>query len=90
MGWHAGRKYGRGRGAGANGDCGEEHEAMTGKKPAKGNEPKTIVLNDPDDRKGRFTSIGGSQSDHWNNTLADQAVQALWLKHSDSETRTSS
>ena len=24
-------------------------------------------------------TIGGSQSDHWNNTLADQAVQALWI-----------
>jgi hypothetical protein len=27
--------------------------------------------------------IGGSLSDSWNNLLADQAVQALWIKNSD-------
>jgi len=27
------------------------------------------------------------QSDHWNNILANQTVQTLWLKHSDEETR---
>ena len=37
--------------------------------------------------KGRLKNIGGSQSDHWNNTLANQAVQALWLKNSDAEDR---
>jgi hypothetical protein len=30
--------------------------------------------------------IGGSQSDHWNQVLAIQALQALWLKHSDKQT----
>ena len=37
--------------------------------------------------KGRLKNIGGSQSDHWNNTLANQAMQALWLKNSSSEER---
>jgi hypothetical protein len=60
---------------------------MTRKKPAKGNEPTTVVANDPDDRKGALKTIGGSQSDHWNNTLANQAVQALWVKNSDTKTR---
>ena len=46
-----------------------------------------MIADDPDDRKGRLKSIGGSQSDHWNNTLANQTIQALWLKHSDTETR---
>jgi hypothetical protein len=55
---------------------------MTGKKIASKTEPKTVVADDPDDRKGRLTSLGGSQSDHWNNILANQAVQALWLKNS--------
>jgi hypothetical protein len=32
-------------------------------------------------------SVDGSQSDHWNNLLANQAVQALWIKNSDAETR---
>jgi hypothetical protein len=60
---------------------------MTRKKPAKGNEPTTVVANDPDDRKGALKTIGGSQSDNWNNTLANQAVQALWVKNSDTKTR---
>lgn len=47
---------------------------------------KSVIANDPDDRKGVLESIGGSRSDHWNNTLANQAVQALWIKNSDAET----
>ena len=58
---------------------------MTAKKPA--NTPTTVVADDPDDRKGRLKKIGGSQSDHWNNTLAHQAVQALWVKNSSAEER---
>ena len=58
---------------------------MTAKKPA--NTPTTVVADDPEDRKGRLKNIGGSQSDHWNNTLANQAVQALWLKNSSAEER---
>jgi len=37
--------------------------------------------------KGTLKRIGGSQSDHWNNLLANQAFQTLWLKHSDQEMR---
>lgn len=59
---------------------------MSTRKPAV-NAPKTVVVDDPDDRKGRLKNIGGSQSDHWNNTLANQAVQALWLKNSSPEER---
>jgi hypothetical protein len=58
---------------------------MTAKKPA--NTPITVVADDPEDRKGRLKTIGGSQSDHWNNTLANQAVQALWVKNSSAEQR---
>lgn len=58
---------------------------MTARKPA--NTPTTVVADDPDDRKGRLKNIGGSQSDHWNNTLANQAVQALWVKNSSAEER---
>jgi hypothetical protein len=60
---------------------------MTGKKTAKETKPSTVVANDPDDLKGTLKKIGGSRSDHWNNILANQTVQALWLKHSDPETR---
>lgn len=58
---------------------------MNTKKPA--NEPKTVVADDPEDRKGRLKNLGGSQSDHWNNTLANQTVQALWVKNSSAEER---
>lgn len=59
---------------------------MNTKKPAA-NAPKTVVADDPHDRKGRLKSIGGSQSDYWNNVLANQAVQALWVKNSSPEER---
>jgi hypothetical protein len=58
---------------------------MTAKKPA--NAPTTVVADHPKDRKGRLKNIGGSQSDHWNNTLANQAVQSLWMKNSSPEER---
>jgi hypothetical protein len=58
---------------------------MNAKKPA--NTPTTVVANDPDDRKGRLRNIGGSQSDHWNNVLGNQAMQALWVKNSSPEER---
>ena len=61
---------------------------MRGKKPAGRDSKATIVVaNDPDDLKGALKSIGGSQSDNWNNILANQAVETLWLKNSDEETR---
>ena len=41
---------------------------MTKSECARGNESTTVVANDPDDRKGALKNIGGSQSDHWNNT----------------------
>src|SRR5215216_3845981 len=41
----------------------------------------------PTKLKGRLKNIGGSRSDHWNNIVAHQAMQALWLQHSDPETR---
>ena len=58
---------------------------MTKSKVKKANEPTTVVANDPEDRKGALNTNGGSQSDHWNNTLANQAVQALWVKNSDAQ-----
>jgi hypothetical protein len=55
---------------------------MSTKKSAL-NAPTTVVADDPNDRQGRLKAIGGSQSDNWNNVLANQAVQALWVKNSD-------
>ena len=58
-----------------------EDIAMSAKKPAA-NASKTVVADDPEDRKGRLKDLGGSQSDRWNNVLANQAMQALWVKNS--------
>jgi hypothetical protein len=55
------------------------------KNPAKAQ--KTVVANDPEDRKGQLKDLGGSQSDHWNNILANQALQSLWVKNSSPEDR---
>jgi hypothetical protein len=51
------------------------------------NAPKALVANDPEDRKGQLKDLGGSQSDHWNNILANQAMQSLWVKNSSREDR---
>ena len=58
---------------------------MTARKPAT--TPTTVVADDPDNRKRLLKYVGGSQSDHWNNTLADQVLQALWMKNSSAEER---
>jgi hypothetical protein len=49
--------------------------------------PKTVVVYDSDDRNGRLKDLGGSQSDRWNNILANQAMQALWVKNSSPDER---
>jgi hypothetical protein len=43
----------------------------------------TVDLNNPHDREGKLKNFGGSRSDNWNNILVGQAMQALWVKHSD-------
>jgi hypothetical protein len=61
---------------------------MTRKKRADGGKKATIVVaNEADDLKGALKHLGGSRSDDWNNILANQAINTLWLKHSDEETR---
>lgn len=52
----------------------------------KGNQPITIVANNPERRKGKRKAIGGSECDDWNDTLFNQAGQTLWAKYSDAAT----
>lgn len=54
------------------------------------NAPKTLAANNPGDRNGRLKNLGGSQSDHWNDILANQALQSLWVKNSSQEDRDTS
>src|SRR5438874_744640 len=59
---------------------------MTGKKAAKETKPATVVADERSRaREGRLKQIGGSPSDNWNNVLANQTIQALWLTNSDPE-----
>ena len=60
---------------------------MKEKKTAKISTTSIVVANNPDELREMLKKIGGSRSDDWNNILATQTVQALWLKHSDPETR---
>jgi hypothetical protein len=60
---------------------------MSNRKSAVSNQPLTIIAEDPAVLPGKLRRIGGSQSDHWNNILANQTGQALWVAHSDEETR---
>lgn len=52
------------------------------KKPAN---PEVIEVHDPAKLPGRLKPIGGSMSDDWNNILANQTVNTLWVKNSDAE-----
>jgi hypothetical protein len=64
-----------------------EDIAVKEENPAATDRPTRVVANDPEDQKGRLKTLGGLRSDRWNNLLANQAVNALWIKHSDAETR---
>ncbi len=52
-------------------------------KPSKPTKGVTLTIGP---QKGALKDIGGSQSDHWNNTLVNQAVSSLWTAHSDDVT----
>ena len=47
-----------------------------------------VALDDPGKGPGRLKSLGGSQSDIWNNNIANDTIQALWIfKNSDEKTK---
>src|SRR5215207_1930059 len=45
--------------------------------------PAVIEAKHPSREKGKLRSIGGSASDAFNNTLANQVVRTLWLDYAD-------
>lgn len=61
---------------------------MSAKKKARAAEKseRVIVAKDPTQQPGKLKLIGGSVSDDWNNVLANQTVQTLWVGYSDTET----
>jgi hypothetical protein len=56
---------------------------MSRKQPAK-SEPE-VHVHDISKLRGKLKAIGGSMSDDWNNILANQTIQTLWLKNADAE-----
>jgi hypothetical protein len=60
---------------------------MTRKERHRSEEATTIITKEPSQHKGRLNLIGGSASDGWNHTLANQTTNTLWLKHSDEKTK---
>jgi hypothetical protein len=60
---------------------------MTAKKSNPAKDQTTFVADNPEDRKGELKELGGSQSDQWNNTLANQALHAVWAKNADTAER---
>ena len=46
---------------------------------------RAIFAQDPATLPGTFKAIGGSMSDDWNQILASQTCNALWLRNSDEE-----
>lgn len=44
-------------------------------------------VGNPEDLEPTLKQLGGSQSDHWNNVLANQTLNTLWVSHSDDEVR---
>jgi len=58
---------------------------MSAKKHAPIDEKVTTFVGNPETLKPRLRQIGGSQSDDWNNILANQTLHSLWLVHSSDE-----
>src|SRR2546423_4802993 len=50
-------------------------------------EPAVVEAHDPSSLPGKLRSLGGSKSDTWNNVVANQTIQTLWLKNSDEDGR---
>ena len=46
---------------------------------------RVLVAKDPTQQPGKLKMLGGSASDDWNNVLANQTIQTIWLKNSDEE-----
>jgi hypothetical protein len=52
---------------------------MTAKKKPE------VEVHDLSKRRGALKAIGGSMSDDWNNIVANQTIQTVWLRSSDAE-----
>src|SRR5215216_3725682 len=49
--------------------------------------PEVLQAKHPSEQKRELRRIDGSNSDDWNNRIANETINTLWLKHLDDETR---
>ena len=63
---------------------GDEPKGARAGDPKK---PEVLQAKHPSEQKGELRRIGGSNSDNWNNRIANETINTLWLKHLDDETR---
>jgi hypothetical protein len=49
--------------------------------------PEVLQAKDPSLHRGELKRLGGSSSDDWNNRIANDTINTLWVKNSDEETR---
>jgi hypothetical protein len=59
-------------------------DKVMGAKKGWKSEPE-VQVHDISKLKGELKPIGGSMSDDWNNIVANQVVESLWLKNVDAE-----
>jgi hypothetical protein len=59
------------------------------KRDAKTEAPtaKVVTVTDPAQIGGVLKRVGGSQSDDWNNRIANDTIEVLWFKNSDENER---
>lgn len=60
---------------------------MSAKKSTPSEEKALKFVGNPEVLEPKLKQLGGSQSDHWNNILANQTLNTLWLAHSNDEGR---
>jgi hypothetical protein len=49
--------------------------------------PEVLQAKDPSLQPGTLKRLGGSSSDDWNNRVANDVINVLWVKNSDEKTR---
>lgn len=60
---------------------------MTSEKSPAKKKPISVVAKHPSLQPGTLKHVGGSRSDDWNHRIANDTVQALWVKNSDTGER---
>lgn len=67
--------------------CETVAKPQTEKLPSEQSDENTVTINpnDPQQWAGKLKSLGGSDSDDWNNVICNQAVRTNWTAHSDAD-----